>query len=319
MPLPDFVRFNLIGESPAFCRTLAVVPRIAECDATVLIQGETGTGKELVARAVHYLSARREFPFIPVNCGAIPDALVENELFGHDRGAYTDARAPQIGLIAEAAKGTLFLDEVESLSLRAQVTLLRFLQDGTYRRLGGRGDRHGNVRIIAASNAALDELCDRGAFRRDLLYRLMVMSVRMPPLRERAGDVQLLAAHFIHRFSQQYHRDGAALDPVFGRYLTAHRWPGNVRELENLVHRQFLLADDGVMRLPETIDALAPTAVESAAPARHDFLLGFSAAKTRAITAFDDRLSRGRSARIRATSLARREPPAKSAAASLAS
>src|SRR5690348_16775154 len=136
MPLPDFVRFNLIGESPAFCRALAIVPRIAECDATVLVQGETGTGKELAARAVHYLSSRREFPFIPVNCGAIPDALVENELFGHDRGAYTDAGMPQIGLIAEAARGTLFLDEIESLSLRAQVALLRFLQDGTYRRLG---------------------------------------------------------------------------------------------------------------------------------------------------------------------------------------
>jgi two-component system, NtrC family, response regulator GlrR len=285
MPLPDFVRFNLIGESPTFCRTLAVVPRIAECDATVLVQGETGTGKELVARAVHYLSSRREFPFIPVNCGAIPDALFENELFGHDRGAYTDAGMPQIGLIAEAAKGTLFLDEVESLSLRAQVALLRFLQDGTYRRLGGRGDLQANVRIIAASNAALDELCDRGLFRRDLLYRLMVMSITMPALRDRAGDVQLLAAHFIHRFSQQYRRAAVTLDPPFGRYLTGHAWPGNVRELENLVHRQFLLSDDGLMRLPEKIDA--PPVIEPARPASHDFLLGFSAAKTRAIIAFE--------------------------------
>jgi two-component system, NtrC family, response regulator GlrR len=287
MPLPDFVRFNLIGESPTFCRTLAVVPRIAECDATVLVQGETGTGKELVARAVHYLSSRREFPFIPVNCGAIPDALFENELFGHDRGAYTDAGMPQIGLVAEAAKGTLFLDEVESLSLRAQVALLRFLQDGTYRRLGGRGDLHANVRIIAASNAALDELCDRGVFRRDLLYRLMVMSVTMPALRERAGDVHLLAAHFIHRFSQQYRRAAVTLDPAFGRYLISHTWPGNVRELENLVHRQFLLSDDGLMRLPETIDAVAPATIEAAPAASHDFLLGFSAAKTRAIVAFE--------------------------------
>ena len=287
MPLPDFVRFNLIGESPAFCRTLAVVPRIAECDATVLVQGETGTGKELVARAVHYLSSRREFPFIPVNCGAIPDALVENELFGHERGAYTDAGVRQIGLIAEAKEGTLFLDEVESLSLRAQVALLRFLQDGTYRRLGARGDIHGNVRIIAASNAALDELCDRGAFRRDLLYRLMVMSVTMPPLRDRASDAQLLAAHFTHRFSQQYHRPAVALDPAFGRYLTTHAWPGNVRELENLVHRQFLLADECVMRLPETIEPPKPTALQPPRPAATDFLLGFSAAKARAITAFE--------------------------------
>ena len=161
-----------------------------------------GQGVGRASRPLPQFAAR--VSFIPVNCGAIPDALVENELFGHDRGAYTDARITQIGLIAEAAKGTLFLDEVESLSLRAQVALLRFLQDGTYRRLGGRGDMHANVRIIAASNAALDELCDRGALRRDLLYRLMVMSVTMPPLRDRAGDVQLLAAHFIHRFSQQH-------------------------------------------------------------------------------------------------------------------
>jgi len=287
MPLPDFVRFNLIGESPTFCRTLAVVPRIAECDATVLVQGETGTGKELVARAVHYLSSRRQFPFIPVNCGAIPDALFENELFGHDRGAYTDAGMPQIGLVAEAANGTLFLDEVESLSMRAQVALLRFLQDGTYRRLGGRGDLHANVRIIAASNAALDALCDRGVFRRDLLYRLMVMSVTMPALRERGGDVQLLAAHFIHRFSQQYHGGAVTPDPAFGRYLTTHTWPGNVRELENLVHRQFLLAEDGLMQLPEAIEAVAPTQIDSVRPASHDFLLGFSAAKTRAIIAFE--------------------------------
>jgi two-component system, NtrC family, response regulator GlrR len=287
MPLPDFVRFNLIGESPTFSRALAVVPRIAECDATVLIQGETGTGKELVARAVHYLSSRREFPFIPVNCGAIPDALVENELFGHERGAYTGAGVSQIGLVAEAAKGTLFLDEVESLSLRAQVALLRFLQDGKYRRLGGRGDMQCDVRIIAASNTALDAQCDRGAFRRDLLYRLMVMSVTMPPLRDRADDVRLLADHFIHRFSQQYHRAEATLDPAFGRYLTRHKWPGNVRELENLVHRQFVLADDGVLRLPEIIDAGTPAAVEPARPAGYDFQLGFSAAKARAITAFE--------------------------------
>ena len=191
--MPTFARLNLIGESLEFQRTLDLLARIAACDAATLIEGETGTGKELAARAIHYLGVRRDFPFTPVNCGAIPDHLVENELFGHARGAYTDARDPHEGLIAEAEGGTLFLDEVESLSPRAQVALLRFLQDGTFRRLGSRGVERGNVRIIAASNTILARGVDEGAFRSDLLYRLTVMSLRMPPLRARGVDVQRLA------------------------------------------------------------------------------------------------------------------------------
>ena len=288
--LPDFVGLNLIGESLAFRHALSVITRVAACDATVLIQGETGTGKELAARAIHYLGSRRDFPFIPVNCGAIPDSLVENELFGHVRGAYTGAADGQPGLVAEAEGGTLFLDEVETLSARAQVTLLRFLQDGTFRRLGGRGDVHGNVRIVAATNAHLGELAERESFRRDLLYRLMVMSLALPPLRDRAADAEILAAHFIRRFSQQYSRGHRALDAAFVTYLQTHRWPGNVRGLENLVHRQYLMTDTGTIMPPDGHEGdaavLRPDRSGAAVVYSH-FQLGFNAARAATVDAFE--------------------------------
>lgn len=288
--LPDFFRFNLIGESAVFQRTLALIPRVAACDATVLIEGETGTGKELVARAVHYLGARREYPFIPVNCGALPDELVENELFGHARGAYTGAGEPQIGLIAEAEGGTLFLDEVEALSARAQVALLRFLHDGSYRRLGGRGDLRGNVRIVAATNAPLPQLVEQGRFRQDLLYRLMVMALSLPPLRRRDGDKAVLAQHFVDRFARQYRGAPRTFDETFRRYLQSHHWPGNVRELENLVHRMYLMSDGRVLALPDGLDAAA---MDTDAPASTDrlsaqtFALGYAAAKAHTLETFE--------------------------------
>ena len=165
--MEDFSELNLIGQSPAFTDALRLIGRFAGCDAAVLVQGETGTGKELAARAIHYLSSRRGFPFIPVNCGALPDALVENELFGHVRGAYTDARESQSGLVADAEGGTLFLDEIEALSAKAQVVLLRFIQDREYRPLGGRSQLRGNVRdYCQASNADLPKLVRSGAFRK---------------------------------------------------------------------------------------------------------------------------------------------------------
>jgi DNA-binding NtrC family response regulator len=245
----DFSALNLIGQSPAFTGALKMVRKFAGCDATVLVQGETGTGKELAARAIHYLSKRRGFPFIPVNCGALPDALVENELFGHARGAYTDARESQRGLVADAEGGTLFLDEIEALPARAQVVLLRFLQDREYRPLGGRSQVRGNVRIITASNTDLAALSRSGSFRDDLLYRLAILSLKMPALRERPGDPLLLAQHFIRRFAAQYEQPERELDSRTINILAAHHWPGNVRELENGIHRAFLLADGGVIRL----------------------------------------------------------------------
>jgi two-component system, NtrC family, response regulator GlrR len=241
---------NLIGRSPAFSAATGLIGKFAACDATVLIEGETGTGKEVAARAIHYLSGRSSSPFIPVNCGALPDTLVENELFGHVRGAFTDARENQVGLVSRAEGGTLFLDEVESLSPKAQAVLLRFLQDGAYRPLGGRATLPGNARVVAATNVDIAELAKSGAFRLDLVYRLTILTLRMPPLRERAGDLRMLAEHFTRQFAHRYGRPEARLDPRFLDQLAARAWPGNVRELENLLHRAFLMAEGPLVGAP---------------------------------------------------------------------
>lgn len=245
----DLSEFNLVGQSPAFLSAVALIRKFAQCDATVLIEGETGTGKELAARAIHYLGSRRGSPFIPVNCGALPDTLVENEFFGHVRGAFTDARENRDGLVGRAKGGTLFLDELESLSARAQVVLLRFLQDGAYRPLGATTLLAGDVRVIAASNVDMTELVRTHAFRQDLFYRLTLLTVRMPPLRERPGDARLLSTHFITQFAHRYGRAGHRLDASSLDELERRPWPGNVRELENLVHRAFLMADGSEVRL----------------------------------------------------------------------
>jgi len=247
--MEDFSELNLIGRSPAFLGVLELIKRFAACEATVLVQGETGTGKELVARAIHYLGARRNSPFIPVNCGALPDTLVENELFGHARGAFTDARDARPGLIAEARGGTLFLDEIEVLSSKAQVALLRFLQDLEYRPVGGTVVRNANVRVIAASNADLGELANGGRYRRDLLFRLSVLTVDLPPLRERQRDVLLLAETFLTRFGRQYHSPPKSTHPDAIYRLLEYEWPGNVRELENLIHREVLMTDGPMIHL----------------------------------------------------------------------
>jgi DNA-binding NtrC family response regulator len=244
-----FARFNLLGNSAAFLDTLHVIDRIAAVDATVLVQGETGTGKELAARALHYLSRRRDHPFIPVNCGALPDNLLESELFGHERGAFTDAKRASRGLVAQAEGGTLFLDEVEAMTPRAQVVLLRFLQDQQYRPVGGRLLSNGNLRIIASSNVDLEELVRCSQFRRDLLFRFSILSVVMPPLRDRDRDVVLLAEHFIRRFAIQHQRPEKKLHPETIAWLLSHDWPGNVRELENLLLREFLLAEGDAVRI----------------------------------------------------------------------
>lgn len=281
-------QFNLVGSAPSFLKALGLVRRFADCDATVLIQGETGTGKELAARAIHYLGARRDYPFIPVNCGAIPDNLVENELFGHARGAFTDAREPRSGVIADAEGGTLFLDEVEALSARGQVALLRFLQDQTYRPLGAGRTVSANVRVIAASNDNLQQMQARGQFRRDLYFRLNIMAMEMPPLRQRAGDVEQLAEHFVHQFNFQYDSAPRRLSRETLRALAAYRWPGNVRELENLIHREFLLAQDAVIRIAPEHLAAAP-AEEPAPSVAFEIASGedFTHAKARIVAEFE--------------------------------
>jgi DNA-binding NtrC family response regulator len=272
---------NLIGASSAFTDALQLIHSIGQTDAPVLIEGETGTGKELAARAIHYSGLRASMPFIPVNCGAIPDALVENELFGHGRGAYTDARDAQVGLVAQADGGTLFLDEVDALPPRAQVALLRFLQDLFYRPLGARREQHADVRVIAATNVDLVELARKRRFRLDLVYRLKVLGVLLPPLRERTGDVELLAEHFVGQLAVRYRRAALPLDPSWQAWCATYRWPGNVRELENLIHRAFLLATGPAVRIP---DPTAPSADPPAVPVP---ALSFTQAKARAIQAFE--------------------------------
>jgi DNA-binding NtrC family response regulator len=254
----DFVRVNLLGQSRAFHRTLDVIRRLASSDATVLIHGETGTGKELAARAIHYLGARGHAPFIPVNCGAIPDNLVESEFFGHRRGAFTDAKESRVGLIEQAEGGTLFLDELEALSARAQVVLLRFLQDHRYTPVGSSTGRTANVRVLGSSNADLQQMSSRGTFRSDLLFRLSVLLLELPPLRVREGDAALLARSFIQRFSAQYGHAPKPLDAGSAAYLEQHDWPGNVRELENLIHRVCVLSEGPELSLVESADCGDP-------------------------------------------------------------
>jgi DNA-binding NtrC family response regulator len=237
------LRAEFIGASPAFLAMLDQLHRMAASIAPVLIEGETGCGKELAARALHYHGVRRAGPFVPVNCGALPDHLLEAELFGHERGAFTDAKAARRGLVAEAHGGTLFLDEVDALSGRAQVALLRFLQDQRYRPLGSSRELSTQVRVIAAANQKLETLARAGSFRVDLMYRLEILHLRMPPLRERAGDARLLAGHFLALYGARYGLPPQGLDDPTLAWLDRHPWPGNVRELENWIQRHLLMGD----------------------------------------------------------------------------
>jgi DNA-binding NtrC family response regulator len=277
---------NLVGTSTAFLEAMRRVRRLVRCDAPVLLRGETGTGKELVARAIHYLGPRAGGPFVPINCGALPDHLVENELFGHEKGAFTDAKSTYPGAVGEAAGGTLFLDEVEALSPKAQAALLRFLQDREYRRLGGSQICRSSARVLAASKADLRDLCERREFRSDLFFRLDILSVNLPPLRAREGDAEILASHFVARYARQYGLGRIYLDRRCLPSLREYAWPGNVRELENLVHRQVLMADGPRVLLNPGAAEVAP-----AEPPADDPLWGgtFAEAKVRAIESFERR------------------------------
>ena len=254
---------SLVGNGPAFLRAVATLPLTARTDKAILITGETGTGKELVARAVHYLSNRAAFPFVPVNCGALPETLLQDELFGHERGAFTDAHARRAGLMAEASRGTLFLDEVDSLSPRAQVSLLRVLEEKRYRPVGASADREADVRVLAATNAPIEQRMADGSFRADLYYRLCVFQVRLPPLRERREDILPLAYHFLDKHALA---PGLEFTNAARAAMLAFDWPGNVRELENAVIRGCHLGTEGhigseALNLPPaplTDDALLP-------------------------------------------------------------
>jgi formate hydrogenlyase transcriptional activator len=256
---------QLIGKSPALEAVLEQVERVAPMDSTVLIQGETGTGKELIARAIHNISSRCGCPFVKLNCAAIPLDLLESELFGHERGAFTGAIAQRIGRFELADRGTLFLDEVGDIPLSLQPKLLRVLQEQEFERLGGTRTHQVDVRLVAATNRDLTEMAKRGEFRSDLYYRLNVFPVLLPPLRARREDIPVLVAHFAEIFGRRVGRQIEQIPPETMSALSSYQWPGNIRELQNLIERAVILSNNGVLPnpLPTTVStdaAIIPAA-----------------------------------------------------------
>jgi two-component system, NtrC family, response regulator GlrR len=238
---------QLVGGDREFVAEVNKIPTISKYDSSVLILGETGTGKEVCARAIHHLSSRADKPFVPVNCAAIPVELIENELFGHERGAYTNAYASQPGLVREADGGTILLDEIDSLPLLAQVKLLRFIQDKAYRPLGTTKSYQADVRVIAATNACIEQAIAEGRFRQDLFYRINVVQLRLPPLRDRKGDIPLLARHFLKKLSHKFNKQVTDFSAGALNKLMSHDWPGNVRELEHIIERAVILSEQRVI------------------------------------------------------------------------
>jgi two-component system response regulator GlrR len=242
---------RILGRSKAVQELRRQIEILSSYKISVLICGETGTGKELAARAIHYLSDRAGGPFVPVNCGAIPENLFENELFGHVRGAFTDARIPQVGLVQEAEGGTLFLDEIGAISPHNQVKLLRLLQDNEYKRLGDARPHTANIRVLAATNDDLPTLVREGAFREDLFYRLDVASLRIPPLRERTEDIAVLIEHFLDKYSKEYGKAVGGVSFNAMRELLEYPWPGNIRELENKLQTMILRSSGPVLDIED--------------------------------------------------------------------
>jgi DNA-binding NtrC family response regulator len=289
---------ELLGTSAKMQDVYRRIEGVSSATSTVLILGESGTGKELVARAIHRHSARATKPFVAVNCAAIPKDLVESELFGHVRGAFTGAQAPRAGLFETANGGTLFLDEVGDLPVAAQVKLLRTLQEGEVKRVGADETKSVDVRVLAATNVDLKSKIESGAFRRDLFYRLNVIAINLPPLREREDDVALLASHVMRKLAVRMDRAPKRLDDSAMRALRAYAWPGNVRELEHAIEHALVLSQGeviGAADLPiqsgedETFDAIEPpTAILSMAPAsRETYALPYAEAKKRILADFD--------------------------------
>jgi DNA-binding NtrC family response regulator len=251
----------IIGQSPAMQKIKALLSRVANSPAsTVLLTGETGTGKDLAAKAVHYNSDRKARAFVNITCSALPEQLLESELFGHERGAFTDARAQKRGLFETADGGTVFLDEIGEMTAALQSKLLRFLEEKTFKRVGGLNDVRVDVRVIAATNRDLEEEVKANRFREDLFYRLQVMPIQLPALRERKGDVPVLAAYFIDRFNREFRKRVKGLSPAAADLLNGYPWPGNVRELRNAIERAMLLVDRDRLE-PEDFTTLTRTVV----------------------------------------------------------
>ena len=274
---------QVLGEAPAFVEVLANLSRMGPSDAPVLISGETGTGKEVCARAIHALSQRRHGPFIPVDCGAIPEHLAESELFGHARGAFTDAHRDHKGLVSLADGGTLFLDEIDTLSLSTQAKFLRFIQESTYRPVGAEQFLRANVRVIAATNRRLEQSVRDKQFRNDLYYRLDVLRLLLPPLRERRGDIGLLARSFLETLGSQKAAGPKTLSPAALRRLEAYDWPGNVRELLNVMQRAVVLATGAQILPRHVVLSTGDDFADERSPAN------FRSARSEAIAAFERR------------------------------
>jgi DNA-binding NtrC family response regulator len=252
-------RYQLIGSGPSMQKVVQLMEKVAPTDATVLIRGESGTGKELVARALHHNGPRRGRPLVTVNCAALQETLLESELFGHEKGAFTGAVQAKSGLVEVAEGGTLFIDEVAEMAPALQAKLLRVLEDGHYRRVGGIKESHANVRVIAATNKPLEEEQKAGRFREDLFFRLNVVSIDLPPLRERREDIPALVEHFLT--TRQYGKVRCKVDPEAIQVLRTYSWPGNIRELANVLERAQILAQDNLLTLddlPDTLQTVPP-------------------------------------------------------------
>lgn len=247
----EFYKLNLCGHCDKFVQVLELIEQLSKHQATVLIQGETGTGKENAARAIHYLGARAKCPFVPINCATIADDLLESELFGHEKGAFTDAHQTKEGLVVVANGGSLFLDEIDSLSPKAQASLLRFLQTQEYRPVGSKKILRANVRVISATNADLKQLVQDKKFREDLFFRLNVLNLIMPPLRERKADMAVIAESLLQRFARDYDLPARLLSQQSLQYLQQQNWPGNVREFENTLLRSYLLSSGSHIEIHE--------------------------------------------------------------------
>lgn len=261
---------EIVGQAPTIRRAIELGLNVADTNTTVLILGESGTGKELIANLIHYNSGRENRPFVKINCGAIPETLLESELFGHEKGSFTDAREQRQGRFEEASGGTLFLDEIGEMSLQAQVRLLRVLQDGEFTRVGGKHVLKTDVRVIAATNTDLEKAIEEGAFRKDLFYRLSVFPISLPPLRERVEDIHLLVFHFLEGYKEKTGRFISGISKEAMRALVNYSWPGNVRELENAIERAVIISSGRQIELEDLPEAIGRSAGEAFAHARQE-------------------------------------------------
>jgi DNA-binding NtrC family response regulator len=264
---------SIIGESEAMQKIKGLVRKVATSPgSTVLITGESGTGKDLIAKVIHYASHRAGRPFLNITCSALPETLLESELFGHERGAFTDARQQKRGLLEQGDEGTVFLDEIGEMTPALQAKLLRFLEEKTFRRVGGIADVHVDVRVVAATNRNLEESVRDGKFRDDLYYRLNVLRIEVPPLRARGDDVALLAQYFVEAFAREFKRAVPGMTPAAEQLIKSYPWPGNVRELRNLVERAVLMADSGALQ-PSDFDTVAGGGPRAVAKTSEEFAL----------------------------------------------